>query len=115
RMAGRRTARRIAPAEALALEPALGRDGLRAAIAYRDGVVDDARLVLRLIFDAVAQGGRALNHVEASLVESDGRVTGARLEDRLDGTRAEVRASVTVHAAGVWAGVAPGAPGLRPL
>jgi glycerol-3-phosphate dehydrogenase len=115
RMAGRHTARRIAPAEALALEPALGRDGLRAAIAYRDGVVDDARLVLRLIFDAVAQGGRALNHVEASLVESDGRVTGARLEDRLDGTRAEVRASVTVHAAGVWAGVAPGAPGLRPL
>jgi glycerol-3-phosphate dehydrogenase len=31
--------------------------------------VDDARLVLRLIFDAVGQGGRALNHVEATLVE----------------------------------------------
>ena len=115
RMAGHRTSRRIGPAEALALEPALGRDRLRAAIAFRDGVVDDARLVLRLIFDAVAQGGRALNHVEASLIESAGRVTGARLEDRLDGTAAEVTATVTVHAAGVWAGAAPGAPVLRPL
>ena len=58
---------------------------------------------------------RALNHVEATLTESGGRVTGARLEDRLDGTRAEVTATVTVHAAGVWAGAAPGAPVLRPL
>jgi len=115
RMAGQRTARRIAPAEALAREPGLGSEGLRAAIAYRDGVVDDSRLVLRLIFDAVAQGGRALNHVAATLVESGDRVVGARLEDRLDGSRAEVTATVTVHAAGVWAGAAPGAPLLRPL
>ena len=115
RMAGRRTARRIAPAEALALEPGLAPEGLRAAIAFRDGVVDDARLVLRLIFDAVGAGAAALNHVEATGIERDGRVVGARLEDRLDGSRAEVRATVTVHAAGVWAGAAPGAPVLRPL
>jgi glycerol-3-phosphate dehydrogenase len=115
RMAGRSTSRRIAPAEALALEPGLAPEGLRAAIAYRDGVVDDARLVLRLIFDAVAAGARALNHVEATGIERDGRVVGARLEDRLDGSRAEVRATVTVHAAGVWADAARGAPVLRPL
>ena len=129
RMAGRRTARRISPAEALALEPLLaapspaareraggeGRAPLRSAIAYRDGVVDDARLVLRLIFDAIGHGAQALNHVEATLVESGGRVTGARLEDRIDGERREVSATVTVHAAGVWAGAAPGAPSLRPL
>ena len=70
---------------------------------------------MRLIFDAVGQGGRALNHVEATLVEGGGRITGARLEDRLDGSRAEVTATVTVHATGVWAGAAPGAPLLRPL
>jgi glycerol-3-phosphate dehydrogenase len=115
RMAGQRTARRIAPDEARALEPGLGGERLVAAIAYRDGVVDDARLVLRLIFDAVANGARALNHVEATLVESAGRVTGARLVDRLDGSEAEVSAAVTVHAGGVWAGAAPGAPTLRPL
>src|SRR5205085_33028 len=115
RMAGHRTARRLAPDEARALEPGLGGEGLVAAIAYRDGVVDDARLVLRLIFDAVGHGARALNHVEATLVESGGRVAGARLVDRLDGTRAEVSATVTVHAGGVWAGAAPGAPTLRPL
>ncbi|MCE9660559.1 MAG: glycerol-3-phosphate dehydrogenase/oxidase [Burkholderiales bacterium] len=128
RMAGRRTARRIDAAEALALEPLLaapspatreraGGEGprLEAAIAYRDGVVDDARLVLRLIFDAVGHGAHALNHVGATLLESDGRVTGARLEDRVDGDARDVSATVTVHATGVWAGAAPGAPALRPL
>ncbi|MEP7302238.1 MAG: FAD-dependent oxidoreductase, partial [Caldimonas sp.] len=115
RMAGRRTARRIGAAEAGRAEPLLARERLGAAIAYREGVVDDARLVLRLVFDAVALGARALNHVEATLIEADGRVLGARLEDRLDGERQEVRASVTIHAAGVWAGAAPGAPLLRPL
>jgi hypothetical protein len=87
RMARRRTSRRIAPEEALSLEPALAGGGLHAAIAYRDGVVDDARLVLRLIFDAVANGARALNHVDATLVESGGRVTGARLVDRSTAAR----------------------------
>jgi len=114
-MAGRRTACRVAPDEARAREPALAPDRLQAAIAYRDGVVDDARLVLRLIFDAVDQGARALNHVAATLVEEDGRVTGAQLEDRIDGERRAVSAAVTVHAAGVWAGAAPGSPLLRPL
>jgi len=115
RMAGRRTARRVDAAEALALEPMLARERLRAAIAYRDGTVDDARLVLRLIFDAVGHGARALNHVAATLVETAGRVTGATLEDRIDGSRQAVSATLTVHAAGVWAGAAPGAPSLRPL
>ena len=129
RMAGRRTSRRIGSDEALALEPLLeapsaasrqraggeGRRRLRGAIAYRDGVVDDARLVLRLVFDSLALGAQALNHVAATLVETAGRVTGAQLEDRIDGERREVTATVTVHAAGVWAGVAPGAPLLRPL
>ena len=115
RMADRRTSRRVNAKEAAALEPMLACEKLRAAIAYRDGVVDDARLVLRLIFDAVACGAHALNHVEATLVEEGGRVVGARLEDRIDGERREVRAVVTVHAAGVWAGAAPGAPLLRPL
>ena len=116
RMAGRHTARRIGAAAALAIEPMLAADRLRAAIDYRDGVVDDARLVLRLIFDAVARGAGALNHVETTLVEEDGRIVGARLVDRLEGGAAqEVRATVTVHAAGVHAGAAPGAPLLRPL
>ncbi len=115
RIAGHSTSRRIGAGEATAIEPLLARQKLRAAIAYRDGVVDDARLVLRLIFDAVAAGTHALNHVEATLVEADGRVVGARLVDAIDGTRSDVTARVTVHAAGVWAGAAPGAPLLRPL
>jgi glycerol-3-phosphate dehydrogenase len=115
RMAGRRTSRRVGAIEAAAIEPLLARDTLRAAIAYRDGVVDDARLVLRLVFDAVACGARALNHVDAMLLEEGGRVVGAQLEDGIDDERREIRAVVTVHAAGVWAGAAPGAPLLRPL
>ena len=116
RMAAKRTARRLGVAAALALEPLLAAAGLRGAIAYRDGVVDDARLVLRLVFDAVGRGAQALNHVDATLLEEGGRVIGARLEDRVEGGAPRlVRATITVHAAGVGAGVAPGAPLLRPL
>jgi glycerol-3-phosphate dehydrogenase len=115
RMAGRRTSRRIGAAAAVAIEPLLAPQKLRAAIAYRDGVVDDARLVLRLVFDAIAQGAQALNHVGATLVQEGGRVIGARLDDHIGGESRHVHATVTVHAAGVWAGGAPGAPLLRPL
>lgn len=115
RMAGRSTSRRVGASEAAAIEPLLAREKLRAAFAYRDGVVDDARLVLRLVFDAVAAGSQALNHVDATLVEAGGRVVGAKLVDAIDRSTAEVTARVTVHATGVWAGAAPGAPLLRPL
>lgn len=99
--------------------PGLQQQGLLGAVRYEDAQTDDARLVLRLILDAVSQGGQALNYVQASLLRNGDRVTGVMLCDAVDGRQREVHADVVINATGAWAGALPGAPqgapALRPL
>ena len=102
------------------LAPHLDRRGLKGGFRYGDAQTDDARLVLRVIREAVAAGGVALNYVAAEeLLREGGRVAGARLVDRLQGRSAEVRAQVVINATGAWADrlrAQVGAPArIRPL
>ncbi len=113
-MARRRTAHMLDPSAALAAEPMLATTNLQAAIAFRDGVVDDARLVLRLVFDAVGAGAEAINHVEAAL-DPHGAGAAVTLTDATTGERRAIGARMVVQATGVWGGAASGTPALRPL
>lgn len=74
---------------------------------YFDAQTDDARLVLRVIREAVQDGAVALNYapVVGLLRSLDGSVCGVRLQDSEDaqGRQAEVKATVVVNAAGAWA------------
>jgi glycerol-3-phosphate dehydrogenase len=92
--------KRISTDEALAHMPTLRADRLVAGFLYYDAQADDARLTLAILRTAVDHGAVAANYspVTGLLHGADGRVLGARLAD---GT--EVRASVVVNAAGVWA------------
>lgn len=77
---------------------------LLGATYYTDSVVDDARLVLRVIDEAVADGAVAINYVRAeSLVREHGRVTGVVLEDIVSERTFTARARVVVNATGAWA------------
>lgn len=117
-MAGAHRSRWLPAAESLALEPDLAADGLLGAMAYEDARTDDARLVLRLIFDAVAAGAAALNYVRAEpLRADDGRVRGVRLHDAVSGAGREIAADLVVNATGAWAAAVAGGSGprLRPL
>jgi glycerol-3-phosphate dehydrogenase len=108
------------------LAPHISREGLRGGFRYGDAQTDDARLVLRILFEAVAAGGEAINYVTAGeLLFSEDPVSGVRivtgavLEDLAGGRRGEVRARVVVNATGVWADVLRaqvlGRPRMRPL
>ncbi|MAT93708.1 MAG: FAD-dependent oxidoreductase [Halioglobus sp.] len=78
--------------------------GLKGAVYYTDTVTDDARLVLRVLQEAVEAGGRALNYAKAdSLIREDGRVCGVVLHNAQGGERAEVRARAVISATGAWA------------
>jgi glycerol-3-phosphate dehydrogenase len=118
-MAGVRRSRWLDADTTLAAEADLARSDLLGAMAYEDARTDDARLVLRLIFDAVAEGAVALNYVTASLRDDGRRVRGVRLRDALSGSERDIDADLVVNATGAWAGAlagAPvGAPRLRPL
>ena len=86
--------------------PELNQSGLSGGYLYYDAEMDDSRLVLRILREAVAGGGLALNYasVDALLCDRSGRVSGVLLRDT-SGLRQriqECRAKVVVNAAGPW-------------
>lgn len=106
------------------LAPHIAQDGLEGGFSYGDAQTDDARLVLRLICEAVAEGGTALNYAAAVDLLRDYKqhsapVVGVRLLDRVTDRVADVSAKVVINATGAWAdhlrGLVGGRAAIRPL
>lgn len=104
-MAGQWTHRRYRAEDFQLLAPHIRREGLEGGFRYIDAQTDDARLVLRLLREAAADGGRALNYARAdTLIVENGQVQGVRIADACQGARsADVRARVVINATGAWA------------
>jgi glycerol-3-phosphate dehydrogenase len=101
---GRHRHRRLGPDAARALVPPIRIEGLRRAYLYYDGLTDDARLTFAVLQTAVHLGALVVNYLEATgLVTDAGRVTGAKLTNRISGERITVSARTTINATGVWA------------
>jgi len=93
----------IGPAEALRREPRL-HPGIQRAFAVPDASVDGWRLLWGCAEDVERRGGTILTYheVEGLVVEGD-RVCGAHVRDMRSGEAVEIRADITVSAAGAWA------------
>jgi glycerol-3-phosphate dehydrogenase len=80
-----------------------GRD-LLGGYQYYDAQTDDARLVLRVIREAVRDGGTALNYarVEGLLRDRAGQVRGVQLRDQITGATQEAIAPAVISATGAW-------------
>lgn len=90
--------------EFLLRAPHVGAAGLGGGFAYLDAATDDARLVLRVLSEAQAEGATVLNHVRCEgLLRAGGEVTGAVLRDAASGQERSVRATAVVNATGAWA------------
>ena len=84
-------------------EPLLAGGPFRRAAGYSDGQMDDAGLVLDVLWAAERAGALLANHAAvAQWIQEKGKVAGAVVEDRLTGRRHEIRARVVVNAAGPW-------------
>ena len=107
-LAGRRH-HRYYPRSALNyLVPGLKRDGLLGGTRFFDAVTDDARLVLRVLGEARADGGEAVNGMRVvELLRTNGRVTGVLAEDGETGQRFHFRSRAVVQATGAWADQMP--------
>lgn len=111
------------------LAPHISQPGLKGGFRYGDAQTDDARLVLRLIREAVADGALALNYVTAEEILRDktqptAPAVGVRLRDEAShdapaGRRVNLYAKVVINATGAWAdrlrGQVGAAPRIRPL
>ncbi len=84
-------------------EPRLSDKDLRGGGVYHDAITNDARLVLAVVRSAADAGAVVANHAEVTdLLREAGRVSGARVRDRLTPETFDVRAEVIVNATGVW-------------
>jgi glycerol-3-phosphate dehydrogenase len=83
----------------------LTQEGLEGGFRYGDAVTDDARLVLRVIREAVSGGGTAINYTRAEkLIRNEsGQVQGVILHDLVGNRTANATAAVVVNASGAWA------------
>jgi glycerol-3-phosphate dehydrogenase len=100
--------RHYSPGAMRSLCPQLAVDGLDGGFRYFDAQTDDARLVLRVIRESVADGVLALNYARADdlLLGRDGEVHGVVVTDLSptgNGRSCEVQAGVVINATGVWA------------
>lgn len=86
------------------LVPGLTEGGLLGGTRFFDAVTDDARLVLRVLGEARAEGGEALNGMRVlALRREQGRVNGLEAEDVESGQRFSFRARAVALATGAWA------------
>lgn len=102
------------------LAPHIAERGLQGGFRFADAQTDDARLVLRVLKEAVAAGALALNYAAAvGLILEGGAVAGAHLVDRETGRGTDVRAAAVINATGAWAdrlrGELGAEPRIRPL
>jgi glycerol-3-phosphate dehydrogenase len=110
----------LSAADLLMLAPRLNLDRLTGGFWYRDARTDDARLVLRVIGEALASGAEALSRARVEeLVHVDGQVRGVMLKDLVTGKVARLTARTVVNATGAWAdrlrARVDGKPVIRPL
>ena len=85
--------------------PYLRRENLAGGFYFKDAQVDDARMVLRLINEAVAGGGCAVNYARVVGINRDqqGRVSGVTVEDAETKQGLELRTKAVINATGAWA------------
>lgn len=98
-------ARVVGAAEARRRLGALAPEGITGGGVWRDGQIRDVnRLHMACLRAAVEAGALAANYMETTaLTAAEGRVTGARLADRLTGAEGSVRARVTLSCTGAAA------------
>jgi len=116
--------RNLNQSQALKTLPALGKENLLGGVEYHDALVDDARLVLRVIMDGIRFGGVAVNYCKVIQLckSAHGDVEGVLVEDqtgKMTPPQIELKGKVVINATGPWSdrvreGVA-GAPKLRRL
>ena len=95
---------RYSARELLTRYPYVDPERLLGGFRYGDCQEDDARMTLTVVAAAHGAGAVVANRMEAeALLVEDGRVVGARVRDRLDDRSFELRARLTVNAAGPWA------------
>ena len=103
-LAGRRSHRFYDAQQLRYLAPGLKDDALLGGTCFVDALTDDARLVMRVLAEARADGALALNGMcVRQLLRENGRVCGVQVEEAEHGELLHLRCRALAVATGAWA------------
>jgi glycerol-3-phosphate dehydrogenase len=103
-LAGRRSHRFHDAQQLRYLAPGLKEHDLQGGTSFVDALTDDARLVMRVLSEARADGGVVLNGARVEqLLREEGRVCGVQVQDCETGASLQLRCGVLAVATGAWA------------
>ncbi|TFG16317.1 MAG: glycerol-3-phosphate dehydrogenase/oxidase [Promethearchaeota archaeon] len=89
--------------EVMEMEPEYIREGNLGGAVYYDNNVDDARLTIETIKEAVIRGADALNYCKVvDYLERDGKIYGVKCKDIEGDEEFEVLSRIVVNATGIW-------------
>jgi glycerol-3-phosphate dehydrogenase len=91
------------PEEISELEPEFLRDGNLGGAIYYDNNIDDARLTMEVLKEAVIRGADALNYCKViGYIKNNNKIVGIKCEDLEKNDQFEIKGTLIVNATGVW-------------
>ncbi len=91
------------PEEVFELEPEYIREGNLGGAVYYDTNVDDARLTIETLKEAVIRGADILNYCKVNgYVKDNGKIIGVKCKDLENKQNFEIHSTLVVNATGIW-------------
>jgi len=85
------------------LEPEFNKEGLQGGIVYYDTNIDDARLTIEILKEAIIRGADSINYCKViEYIENDEKIVGIKCQDLEKKADFEIRAKIVINATGIW-------------
>ena len=89
--------------EIFEMEPEFIREGNKGGAVYYDDNVDDARLTIEILKEAVVRGADIINYCKATgYMKDNGKISGVKCKDLENDGEFEMKGTLIVNATGVW-------------
>jgi glycerol-3-phosphate dehydrogenase len=84
--------------------PGIVQKNLKGGISYHDGQFDDSRLAINLMQTAIEKGAVVVNYAGVSglLKDENGKISGVKVNDSIDGERFILKGSCIINATGIF-------------
>jgi glycerol-3-phosphate dehydrogenase len=91
------------PSEIFELEPEFIKEGNLGGAVYYDTNIDDARLTIEILKEAVIRGTTAINYCKVTgYIKDTEKIIGVKCRDLENNIEFEVKATLVVNATGIW-------------
>ncbi|NVM37740.1 MAG: glycerol-3-phosphate dehydrogenase/oxidase [Candidatus Lokiarchaeota archaeon] len=91
------------PEEIFEMEPEFIKEGNRGGAVYYDNNVDDARLTIEVLKEAVIRGADIVNYCKVTgYIRDNGKIIGVKCKDLEKDRALEIKGKLVINATGVW-------------